>query len=71
MYERELPPTVNGYANMQASDMPASRKWAGAAAHAHNTNPCNFCWITHDDINSLKGYEPAGKQLQTSTLSDT
>lgn len=63
MFERNLPPTVHTMANLQASDMPASRKFQGSAGHSHKTHPCNFCFITQLDINRPTGYQPESEPL--------
>ena len=57
MYERNLPPIVNVAASMFSSDLPAARKGSGAAGHSHKTHPCNVCFITLEEVNSMKGYD--------------
>ena len=47
---------VHGTALLNASDVPASQKMQGAAAHSHAQHPCNYCFITHADISTAKGY---------------
>ncbi|KAF8987453.1 hypothetical protein BDQ17DRAFT_1393527 [Cyathus striatus] len=64
MYEKVLPPQVNIMGSMQVSDLPASRKFSGAASHSHKQHPCSFCHITHDDINLPAGYDIPNFELR-------
>lgn len=55
-FGQRLPKTVNGGVELHVSDVQASRKVVGAAAHGHKTHPCTICHIVHDDINHPNGY---------------
>lgn len=57
VYNHRLPAMVHGAALLNASDVPASRKMQGAAAHSHMQHPCNYCFIAHADISTAKGYD--------------
>ncbi|KDQ09801.1 hypothetical protein BOTBODRAFT_97245, partial [Botryobasidium botryosum FD-172 SS1] len=57
IYEKQLPREIFALAFNETSDLPASRKLAGTAAHSHKTHPCPCCNITHDDINTACGYD--------------
>lgn len=57
VYGRRLPAQVHVIASMQASDIPASRKFSGSAGHSHKTHPCNVCYLTTADINTPAGYD--------------
>ncbi|KAF8119204.1 hypothetical protein EV363DRAFT_1400949 [Boletus edulis] len=39
------------------SDVPASRKLTGAAAHSHKTHPCNYCFVLLRDIDTPVAYD--------------
>lgn len=64
VYGHTNPIMTHGVATLQACDIPASRKFSGAAGHSHKTHPCNVCFIVHDDINSDAGYNVSGNILR-------
>ncbi|RDB19230.1 hypothetical protein Hypma_013499 [Hypsizygus marmoreus] len=57
MYGRRLPAQVYTMATMETSDIPASRKFTGAAAHSHKAHTCNYCFISHEELNLPSGYD--------------
>lgn len=61
MYNRVLPAVVYVAPLLNTSDVPAYRKLNGAAGHSHKTHPCNFCFATLADINTLDGYDNTSK----------
>lgn len=61
VYGSNLLKDVNVFPLFQTSDIPASRKIAGAAGHAHKIHPCNFCFISIDELNLPSGYDIAGE----------
>jgi hypothetical protein len=63
MYERNVPPIVNVAASGLSSDLPAARKGSGAASHSHKTHPCNICYITLEELNTVKAYDIKSKCL--------
>lgn len=62
VYGHEKLVMTHGIASLQACDIPASRKFSGAAGHSHKTHPCNVCFIVHDDINLEAGYDVSGSE---------
>ncbi|KAJ2982401.1 hypothetical protein NUW54_g10758 [Trametes sanguinea] len=52
-----VPAEVYGGFEMRVCDLPGSRKLEAFAAHNHKVNPCYFCKITHDEINTQAAYD--------------
>ncbi|CDO69927.1 hypothetical protein BN946_scf184836.g1 [Trametes cinnabarina] len=52
-----IPAEVYGGFEMRVCDLPGSRKLEAFAAHNHKANPCYFCKITHDEINTQAAYD--------------
>ncbi|KAH9935806.1 hypothetical protein B0H21DRAFT_878742 [Amylocystis lapponica] len=63
-YSRAIPPRVHAGFELHVSDIQASRKVTGSAAHSHKAHPCNICLIEHDGINLPAGYDIANFVLR-------
>lgn len=57
MYGTSEPVDIFGGIELRVFDVMGARKCEGAALHAHKTQTCSFCHITHEEINSPAGYD--------------
>lgn len=68
MFEQSLPPVVHVALQLETSDVPAGRKITGRSGHAHNTHPCDSCFVTLAEINTLDAYNVLSKSNSLSSF---